>query len=47
MDTVPVSVGLGWLVLLNAGTLLVSVAMLLGPSYLIARIRPSDSMRYE
>ena len=47
MDTVPVAFPIGWLVLLNAGTLLASMLMLLGPSYLIARIRPADSMRYE
>ena len=32
---------------LNAGTLLASVLMLVGPSYFITRIRPADSMRYE
>lgn len=47
MDTVPVAFHAGYLLLLNVGTLLVSVGMLVGPSYLIARIRPADSMRYE
>lgn len=47
MDTVPVSFNLWIFLLLNAGTLLASVLMLVGPSYLITRIRPSDSMRYE
>lgn len=46
MDTVPVSLSLWHLLLLNAGTLLISVLMLLGPSYLISRIRPAASMRY-
>ena len=32
---------------LNVGTLLASVIMLLGPSYLITRIHPANSMRYE
>ncbi len=47
MDTVPVSLNIWGFLLLNAGTLLVSVLMLLGPSYLITRIRPANSMRYE
>lgn len=47
MDTVPVSLNVWVFVLLNAGTLVVSVLMLLGPSFLITRINPADSMRYE
>ena len=47
MDTVPVSLSLWWIVLLNAGALVISVWMLLGPSSLVTRIHPADSMRYE
>ena len=47
MDTVPVSFSWWVFLLLNAGTLLASVLMLVGPSYFITRIRPADSMRYE
>lgn len=47
MDTVPVSLNVWILLLLNIGTLFASVLMLLGPSYLIARIHPANSMRYE
>ena len=47
MDTVPVSISLWHLLLLNAGTLLASLCMLLGPSYIITRIHPARSMRYE
>ncbi|MDR0894471.1 MAG: ABC transporter permease [Prevotellaceae bacterium] len=47
MDTVPVSFNLLIFLLLNVGTLLVSVLMLLAPSYLITRIHPASSMRYE
>lgn len=47
MDTVPVSFNIWIFLLLNVGTLLASVLMLLGPSYLITRIRPANSMRYE
>ncbi len=47
MDRVPVAFN-GWYILaLNIGTLLASVLMLVGPSCLIARIQPADSMRYE
>ena len=47
MDTVPVSFNWWLFLLLNAGTLIASVLMLVGPSYFITRIRPADSMRYE
>lgn len=47
MDTVPVFLNVWHFLLLNAGTLLASVLMLVGPSCIIARINPADSMRYE
>lgn len=47
VDTVPVSFNVWFLLLINIGTLLVSVLMLLGPSYLITRINPARSMHYE
>lgn len=47
VDTVPVSFNIWFFLLINAGTLLVSVLMLVGPSYLITRINPARSMRYE
>lgn len=47
VDAVPVSLGWWWLILLNVGTMVISVLMLVGPSYLITRIHPADSMRYE
>ena len=47
MDRVPVSLDLWMFLLLNVGTMLASVLMLLGPSFLITRIRPAASMRYE
>lgn len=47
MDTVPVSFVLGVWLLLNIGTLLASVLMLLAPSLLITRIHPATSIRYE
>ena len=47
VDTVPMSLNIWIYLLLNIGTLMVSVLMLIGPSYLITRIEPADSMRYE
>jgi lipoprotein-releasing system permease protein len=47
MDKVPVSLSIPVWLLLNIGTLLISVLMLVGPSYIVARIHPANSMRYE
>lgn len=46
-DHVPVLFNWGMILLLNAGTLLASVLMMIGPSYLITRILPSKIIRYE
>ena len=47
MDTVPVSLSVLNFVLLNVGTLLISMLMLIGPSYIISKVNPATSMRYE
>lgn len=47
VDTVPVSFNVLLFLLINLGTLLTSVLMLIGPSYLITKINPASSMRYE
>lgn len=47
VDTVPVFFNVWFFLLINIGTLLASVLMLLGPSYLITKINPASSMRYE
>lgn len=47
VDSVPVEFNLWWWVLLNVCSLLVSVLMLVGPSYLITRIHPAKSIRFE
>ena len=47
VDSVPVVFNLWWWVLLNVGSLLASVLMLVGPSYLIAHIHPAKSIRFE
>ena len=44
---VPVTFNWLYLILLNMGTLLASVLMLVGPSYLITKISPADIIRYE
>ena len=47
VDTVSVSFNIWFFLLINAGTLLASVLMLIGPSFLITKINPASSMRYE
>ncbi|MEY8705933.1 ABC transporter permease [Bacteroides faecichinchillae] len=47
MDSVPVYFNIWFLLLINAGTLLSSILMLIGPSFIIAKINPASSMRYE
>ena len=47
MDSVPVSFNVYFFLLINIGTLLSSVFMLIGPSFLITKINPASSMRYE
>ena len=47
VDVVPVEFSLWLYLLLNVCTLIVSVGMLVGPSYLITRIHPAKSIRFE
>lgn len=47
MDTVPMVIHPVYWLLLNVGTLILSVLILVGPSCLIAYVRPADSIRYE
>lgn len=47
VNKVPISVSLWWVLLLNVSVILIAVLMLLGPSYLVSRIKPATSMRYE
>lgn len=44
---VPIEMNWGIYILLNICTFIVSVLMLIGPSYLIAHIHPAKSIRYE
>lgn len=47
VETVPVT--LNWLpiLLLNVGTLLITILALVGPSYVVSRIQPAKAIRYE
>ena len=47
VSTVPVEFNLPVWLLLNMATLLVSVFVLIAPSYLVSKINPAASMRYE
>lgn len=47
VDTVPVLLLPLHLLMLNAGALLVTLLMLLGPSYLVGRISPEKTIRFE
>ncbi len=45
--TVPILFNWPLIILLNAGTLMASVLMMIGPSYLVSRILPANTIRYE
>lgn len=47
LDAVPIDLNLGSLLLLNIGTLAATLLMLLGPSYLITKIKPAKTIRFE
>lgn len=47
LDSVPMQVGLGWLVILNVVMFVLSMLMMLIPSAVISRIVPSKSIRFE
>jgi len=47
LDTVPINLNLFHLFLLNIGTLIATVSMLLVPSYYITRITPSKAIRFD
>ena len=43
----PMEINIPLILLLNIATLIISVLVLIGPSYLVSRIHPARSMRYE
>lgn len=47
VDTAPMEFNVPLIVALNAATLLISIFVLIAPSYLVSHIRPAASMRYE
>lgn len=47
LDSVPVEISVWLWLLLNVCTLVIAVLMLIGPSYLVSRIHPARSMRYD
>lgn len=47
VSSVPVEVNVLFVVLLNIGTLLISLLVLIGPSFLISHIHPAKTMSYE
>lgn len=47
VSEMPVDINLLYILLVNIGTLLLSVAAMIGPSYLIAKISPAKSIRFE
>jgi len=47
LDTVPVNLKLAHLLMLNAGTILITLMMLLVPSWYISRIEPDKAIRFD
>jgi lipoprotein-releasing system permease protein len=47
VSEVPMEINIPLIILLNVATLLISIFVLIAPSYLISHIHPAKSMRYE
>ena len=47
VDTVPINISVLDLLLLNVGALMVTILMLVGPSYFVSRIAPEKTIRFE
>lgn len=47
LDTVPIHIGAWHLVILNVAVIAISLLMMLGPSYLVARISPVKAIRFD
>lgn len=47
LSAVPIDMNVFYLILLNVGTLIVSLLMMIGPSYLVAKITPAKSIQFE
>jgi lipoprotein-releasing system permease protein len=47
VSEMPVDVNIFYILLINTGTLILSIVAMIGPSYLIAKIYPAKSLRFE
>ena len=47
VSEMPVDLNPLYIILINIGALVISLAMMIGPSYLIARISPAKSIKFE
>ena len=47
VDVVPIELNIPLIIILNVATLVVSVLVLIAPSYLISHIQPAKSIKYE
>ena len=47
LDSVPILLNYGYIILLNLGTIILSLLILLGPSYVISRMSPVKSIKFE
>ncbi|WP_165042110.1 ABC transporter permease [Dysgonomonas sp. ZJ709] len=47
VSEMPVDINILYILLINIGTLAISMLMMVGPSYLIAKISPAKTIRYE
>lgn len=47
LSAVPIDLNPWYVILLNVGTLIVSLIMMIAPSYLVAKITPAKSIRFE
>ncbi|OJU51669.1 MAG: ABC transporter permease [Bacteroidales bacterium 45-6] len=47
LSQVPIELNAWYILVINIGTLIISMAMIVGPSYMIARISPAKSIKFE
>ena len=47
ITSVPISLNITYIILLNIASMAISLLMLLGPSYLVSLIRPAKSIKFE
>ncbi len=47
LSSVPIDMNIWYIILLNVGTLIISILMMVGPSFLVSKITPAKSIRFE